>query len=67
MVLLFSRPRRRMLAIQGNDLCIIGLDITALIDFSLWCAAEPLDSWPHCLALHPSRGLSSQALVIREC
>ena len=67
MMLLFSRPRRRMLAIQGNDLCIIGLDITALIGFSPWCAAEPLGFWSYCLALHPSRCLSNRALVLREC
>jgi hypothetical protein len=60
MVLLFSGPRRHMLAIQGNDLCFIGLDITTLIGFSPWCAAEPLGSWPHYLALHPFRCLSSQ-------
>ncbi len=53
MVLLFSRPRRRIFALPGNDLCIFGLDIMALIGFSPQCAAGLLGSWPHCLALRP--------------
>jgi len=40
-----------MFALQGYDLCIICLDITALIGFSPWCAAGLLGSWPHCLTL----------------
>ena len=43
-MLLFSGSRRRMLASQGHNPCIIGLDITAMIGFSplgvvaLWCS-----------------------------
>jgi hypothetical protein len=40
-----------MLAPQGHDLCIIGLDITALIDCALWCTARPWHSWTDCLVL----------------
>jgi hypothetical protein len=40
-----------MLAVQGHDPCIIGLNITVLIGCSPWCAARPLRFSPCCLAL----------------
>jgi len=42
---LFSGPRRRMLASQGHDPRIIGLDITAVIGFALWGVAALWFSW----------------------
>jgi hypothetical protein len=42
-----------MLAVHRNDRCLIGLDITALIGFSPWCAAGPLGLSTRCLALRP--------------
>ena len=42
-----------MLAVHGNDRCLIGLDITALIGFSPWCAVGPLGPSTRCLALRP--------------
>jgi hypothetical protein len=38
-IVLVSGPRGRMLASPGHDLCIIGLDITTVIDFALWGVA----------------------------
>ena len=44
-MLLFSGPRRRMLAAQGHNPCIIGLDITAVIGFAPWGVAALWCSW----------------------
>ena len=40
-----------MLAPQGYDPCIIGLDITVLIGCTPWCAARPWSFWTCCLTL----------------
>ena len=40
-----------MLAPQGPDRCLSGLDITAMIGCAPWCAARPWRFWPYCLAL----------------
>jgi hypothetical protein len=40
-----------MLAVQGHDPCIIGLDIAVLIGCSPWCAARLWSFWSCCLAL----------------
>jgi hypothetical protein len=47
-----------MLAPQENDPCIIGLDITAVIGCSPWCAAGPLSPCPCCLVLQTSKGFA---------
>jgi hypothetical protein len=50
---LVSRLRRYIIVLQRYNLCIVCLDITALIGFSPWCAAGFLGSWVHYLALRP--------------
>src|SRR6266436_2908431 len=40
-----------MLAPQGYDPCIVGLDITVLIGCTPWCAARPWSFWTCCLTL----------------
>ena len=57
---LFSRQRRRMLASQGNDPCIIGLDITTLIGFSPLCAGVPWCPWALCPALQHAQVSTGQ-------
>ena len=52
---LFSGQRRRMLASQGHDPCIICIDITALIGLSPLCAAAPWCPWARCLALQTTQ------------
>ena len=52
---LCSRPRRRMLASRGAEACIIGLAITAVIDFSPCSGGVPWCLTALCRALQTTR------------